>query len=230
MTNVNPDFKSWLKTPRLDSPFLITEKIDGTNCGIFIELLDPSDDIEGWMTIGCDLENNTYYKIIAQSRNRLINLKDDNYGFAQWVFAKANELCSILGPGRHYGEWWGGGIQRGYGLAKDDKRFSLFNVNRYNPTDSYETLVSYQDAVFPLWPTLPQMSVVPVLEWWNDDCDLSTMAYMVDNTLGTLEDTGSHAVHGFEKPEGVVLYHKRADQIFKKYVDPSEKKLEVGKR
>jgi hypothetical protein len=34
-----------------------------------------------------------------------------------------------LGPGRHFGEWWGAGIQRRYGLT--EKRFSLFNVTRW---------------------------------------------------------------------------------------------------
>ena len=36
---------------------------------------------------------------------------------------------TFLVPGRHFGEWWGSGIQRGYGL--DEKTFSLFNAYRW---------------------------------------------------------------------------------------------------
>ena len=35
-----------------------------------------------------------------------------------------------LGVGQHFGEWWGFGIQRGYGLH--ERRFSLFNTGRWS--------------------------------------------------------------------------------------------------
>jgi hypothetical protein len=65
-----------------------------------------------------------------RSRSRWITPDDDNFGFAAWVEANRDELLT-LGPGRHFGEWWGSGIQRGYGLPKGEKRFSLFNVSRW---------------------------------------------------------------------------------------------------
>ncbi len=60
------------------------------------------------------------------SRTRWITAQDDNHGFARWVEGNKQELLK-LGAGRHFGEWWGSGIQRGYGLQKGEKRFSLFN-------------------------------------------------------------------------------------------------------
>ena len=53
------------------------------------------------------------------------------FGFARWVETNRERLITLLGPGLHFGEWWGSGIQRGYGLTKGDKRFSLFNVERH---------------------------------------------------------------------------------------------------
>lgn len=105
------DFEEFQKIPRLKRGCVITEKIDGTNAQVYI-----SD--EGIIQFG--------------SRSRYITPADDNYGFARWAEAHKDELIK-LGPGRHFGEWWGSGIQRGYGLKNGDKRFSLFNVGRWTP-------------------------------------------------------------------------------------------------
>ena len=103
------DFVGFSKIARLSREMVITEKIDGTNGCIFI---------------GEDGE------FLVGSRSRWITPENDNHGFARWVYDHKNELMS-LGPGRHFGEWWGSGIQRGYGLTKGEKRFSLFNVKRW---------------------------------------------------------------------------------------------------
>jgi len=100
-------FESFQKIPRLSREIIVTEKIDGTNAQILI------------------LENGD---IIAGSRNRFITKENDNYGFAGWVDRNKNELLK-LGVGRHYGEWFGNGIQRGYGLK--EKCFYLFNTKRW---------------------------------------------------------------------------------------------------
>ena len=98
------EFKGFGKIPRIDNvKWIITEKIDGTNAAIVI-----------------DEEGN----VGAQSRTRLITIEDDNYGFAQWVQDNKENLLA-LGPGHWYGEWWGKGINRNYGLK--EQRFSLFN-------------------------------------------------------------------------------------------------------
>lgn len=117
-------FKAWPKIPRVENrKEYYTEKIDGTNACIIIQ--ETKADITGclYQHQVSDIE----YGVWAQSRTRLITPEDDNYGFARWVKDNAEELVK-LGPGYHYGEWWGLGIQRGYNQT--EKKFSLFNTYR----------------------------------------------------------------------------------------------------
>lgn len=165
------EFRAFPKIPRLFRDCVITEKIDGTNAAVVV-----ADD----------------GTVSAQSRNRSITVDDDNYGFAAWVTRNAWPLVSILGPGYHYGEWWGGGIQRGYGLAKDDKRFSLFNVARWGESD---------------------LSGVPGLGLVLMDFTFSTA--MVSLIVDRLREYGSQAAPGFMRPEGVIVWHEAARQMFK---------------
>ena len=101
------EFQGFPKIARYSRECVITEKIDGTNAQIFI---------------GEDEE------FLVGSRKRWITPDADNFGFARWAHEHRDELLE-LGPGRHFGEWWGQGIQRRYGL--DEKRFSLFNTHRW---------------------------------------------------------------------------------------------------
>lgn len=158
--SVTTDFQSWPKIPRLaKETMVITEKIDGTNGQI---LITP----EGAMRVG--------------SRNRWITPDDDNYGFATWCEENKGDILK-LGPGRHFGEWYGSGIQRGYGL--DHKRFALFNTFRLK-----ETL---PDCVSQVWP----MYTGPV--------DTNR----INQCLQALINYGSQSVPGWMKPEGVVVHY-----------------------
>src|SRR5690606_40023600 len=74
---------------------------------------------------------------ISQSRKRLITPTADNFGFARWAFERAEILAPSLGEGLHYGEWWGKGIQRGYGM--DTRVFSLFDTSRWSGEDRKST-------------------------------------------------------------------------------------------
>src|SRR3972149_2228793 len=103
------DFRSFTKIPRFSREITVTEKIDGTNGVIGI-----SDD-------GLDM--------FVGSRSQWITPQNDNFGFAKWAYANKDELLK-LGPGIHFGEFWGMGIQRGYNL--EEKRFSLFNTSRWS--------------------------------------------------------------------------------------------------
>jgi hypothetical protein len=105
----NLEFSEFPKMARLSREVIITEKIDGTNAQILIT------------------KDN---RLLTGSRTRWITPNDDNYGFAKWVEENREEVLK-LGIGRHFGEWWGSGIQRGYNLPKGEKRFSLFNVSRW---------------------------------------------------------------------------------------------------
>lgn len=172
------EFQPWPKIARLNRDITVTEKIDGTNAAIII----------GDGTIG------------AQSRNRLITPDDDNFGFARWVVGNAGALTDALGPGRHFGEWWGSGVQRGYGLTKGEKRFSLFNTARYG------------GAELPV----DGLGVVPVLyEGPYADFDVTW-------ALERLSEVGSLASPGFMNPEGIVIYHQAARQMFKVTIEGDE--------
>lgn len=182
------EFAEFPKIARLSRDVIVTEKIDGTNAQVFI-----SEDGQ----------------IIAGSRNRWITPHDDNFGFASWVEAHRDELLK-LGAGRHFGEWWGQGIQRNYGLS--EKRFSLFNVQRWALYGTEPQRIATADPRIEKWQdVLPECcGLVPVLYRGMFD----TTA--VDRAIETLRLTGSAAAPGFMKPEGVVVFHVAGNVGFKK--------------
>jgi hypothetical protein len=188
-------FQPFPKIARLSRDIVITEKIDGTNAQVVVsteqEYMQPFGSFPIITEVG-DLI------IGAGSRKRYLVVGDDNFGFARWVRDNAAEL-SNLGPGHHFGEWWGSGIQRGYGLPKGEKRFSLFNVHRWG-----------EDR-----PAC--CHVVPVLYTG----EFSTPH--IDDTLQLLAYRGSQAAPGFMDPEGIIIYHTHAGVMFKKTLKDDEK-------
>lgn len=239
------EFQSWPKIPRLASPFIITEKIDGTNSAVLIEeeWWGPSPRVDHPACVAVVFGGETdpddgfpvqQYVVYAQSRKRFVTPESDNFGFAAWVRDNAEALVKILGPGRHFGEWWGNGIQRGYGLPKGEKRFSLFNVTRHNPFDNFMDLaIAQRSNVFyggpSPFPDMPTLGLVPLVSWLNEDTDVVRVGSYVDAAIGALRDHGSYAAE-FDKPEGVVLFHSGSRQTFKAFVDDTEKAAEVALR
>jgi hypothetical protein len=204
------EFRSWGRIPRLFREVMITEKIDGTNAAIGIRFGSREEnspcvkpgpsaivDLGGYEVNG--LHNVAV--VYAQSRKRIIRPGDDNHGFAGWVRDNAETLVADLGEGLHFGEWWGQGIQRGYGL--DHKRFSLFNVTKW------------QDAEF----QTPNLGVVPVV---LESEEFST--WDVEAALDMLASDGSYAAPGFYPAEGVVVYHKAGNTLFKATLEGDEAK------
>lgn len=181
-----PVFTPFGKIPRLTRGCVITEKIDGTNASIVI-----SDTLEPFV-----YKSGQEVPFLVGSRNRWIQPENDNYGFARWAYDNKDELLK-LGPGHHFGEWWGMGIQRRYDMK--EKVFSLFNVARW------------KDGV----PT-PLVRTVPVIE----QGDFSTM--LVDAALSQLRERGSFAAPGYMNPEGVVVFHAASGRLFKKTLDHDE--------
>jgi hypothetical protein len=179
------------KTPRLSREIVITEKIDGTNASVYIP---PPEEAHLFAR-----------KVLAGSRTRWIEPGDDNFGFAAWVEANWEELLQ-LGPGQHFGEWWGRGIQRGYDLA--ERRFSLFNVGRWWGWRDAEGTFSVPPEGMERAPAC--CHVVPVL--WRGPFSLD----QVESALYRLIVQGSTAAPGFRDPEGVMVYHTAAGQLFKK--------------
>ena len=135
--------------------------------------------------------------LLAGSRKRWITLESDNFGFARWVHENADALKAELGYGLHFGEWWGNGIQRNY--DQDRKRFSLFNVKRW------------------LGEELVLCEVVPFL--YQGHFNQATINTLVQN----LRDAGSRAAPGFMQPEGIIVFHTAASQLFKVTCEDDEK-------
>ena len=164
------EFKEFSKISRYSRPIVVTEKIDGTNGLVHVTA-------DGIVTAG--------------SRSRWITLEQDNYGFSKWV--KEHEITlRELGEGYHYGEWWGKGINRGYGLS--EKKWSLFNTSKWSlvrPSCCDVVPILYEG----------QMSEKAIL-----DC------------LEQLNQNGSVAAKGFKPAEGVVVYHTHGNLYFKKTI------------
>ena len=210
-------FQQFPKIARLSRDMVITEKIDGTNAQVFIQRLAHSalGDMErtpnGSLVV---FSREVPYLVRAGSRNRWVTPEKDNFGFACWVQKNARELVTTLGKGRHFGEWWGAGIQRRYGLQ--EKRFSLFNVSRWHTAGRPPFESESDDSRLPgkFSTELPLLlSTVPIL--YTGLFDTET----VSTVLRNLEDAGSVAAPGFMDPEWVVVFHVASGVSFKKTLD-----------
>jgi hypothetical protein len=209
-------FEPFPKMARLSREAIITEKIDGTNAQVFIS--------EGDLTIEAQIETVDLgkpvaviegKKIFVGSRNRWISPEDDNFGFARWVKEHADEVA-LLGPGRHFGEWWGRGIQRGYDIP--DRRLSLFNVSRWCKHDSVPELIPSADPRIQKMQEVlpPSIGLVPVLSRGVFSTEV------VGTEIERLRTLGSVAAPGFMRPEGVVVWHTAAGVGFKKTLEHDE--------
>jgi hypothetical protein len=188
----SPEFHEFKKIPRLSREIIITEKIDGTNGLIYI---------------------NENLDIFAGSRNKWLDDHHDNFGFWHWAMQNKEELKE-LGSGYHYGEWWGNGIQRNYGLK--EKRFSIFNVGKWlkEDDDNARVLIELKDKE----QFCPRCCyVVPILYTGIFDTTV------IEGQLNILKYYGSKASPGFMNPEGVVIYHIKGNIYFKKTILNDEK-------
>jgi hypothetical protein len=185
------EFEEFPKIARLSRECVITEKIDGTNAQVYITE-------DGEIRFG--------------SRTRWITPEDDNFGFARWGMEHREELLQ-LGEGRHFGEWWGQGIQRKYGMS--EKRFSLFNVSRWCMWDAEPVIYPTADPrIVKSQERAPKCChIVPELYRGTFD------SLMVEGAIQVLINQGSQAAPGFMKPEGIVVYHTAAGMGFKKTIE-----------
>lgn len=177
-----PEFQDFTKIARLNREVFVTEKIDGTNAQIVVS----DDGTELW----------------AASRNRYITPEDDNFGFAKWVYSNKEALLA-LGPGQHFGEWWGAGVGRKYNMK--EKKWSLFNTDRW----------SSRIAEGPL-ATVKGLDVVPLL-WKGVFCDMDA-----HGILTKLKTEGSVAAPGFMNPEGIVVWHSASGVYYKMTLDKND--------
>ena len=169
-----PVFRAFPSIPRLFRDYIVTEKIDGTNASVHV------------------LEDGT---VLAGSRTRYITPENDNAGFARFVAEREEQFRALLGPGQHFGEWYGNGIQRGYGLP--EKRFALFNTTRWTGVELPE-----------------RVGVVPVLAI----CGIEMVKLVADS----LYISGSLIAPGFAFPEGIVTFHTKSGQLAKYTFDKND--------
>ena len=191
---IDVEFKKFPKIARLSREVVVTEKIDGTNASIFI---------------------GEQGEFLTGSRTRWITPEQDNYGFSKWANEHKEDLMQ-LGHGTHYGEWWGQGIQRKYGL--EEKRWSLFNVSRWCLASQEPKQIPCNDPrIIKSQERLPKCcNLVPVLHRGIFN------KINFDAILKSLKDNGSVASPGFVKPEGIVIYHISGNILFKKTIDKDE--------
>ena len=196
MSVATTEFIEFPKMARLSRECIVTEKIDGTNACIKIT------------------EDGLF---LTGSRTRWITPDDDNYGFSRWAHGNKNQLMK-LGPGLHFGEWWGSGCQRGYGLSNGEKRWSLFNVARWCLAGQMPQRIPTGDPRIEKY-----QEILP------ECCHLVPVLYrgvfrteMVDYRLEMLRANGSQAAPGFMRPEGVVCYHIAGNVGFKKTIEKDE--------
>jgi hypothetical protein len=196
-----PPFEPYGKTPRWRSQCIVTEKLDGTNSLVQIHE-DPS------------------MPLAIGSRNRWLSVtekKADNYGFAAWVLAN-EEAIRRLGPGKHYGEWWGCGIGRGYGLA--ERRWSLFQATRWTDEQLREMGLPANVSVVPI---LARGELLPE---GPEATDTGGVSDPVRAGIEMLRLRGSVAAPGYNKPEGVIVAlaamgFKPMKYVFENKVGPS---------
>jgi len=211
-------FIEFKKIPRLSRDIIISEKLDGSNGQIVVMTKEKiilecekcdytSDDFIEKFCLYIHPENphveeSDKLYLFAASRNRWLTTgkQNDNHAFAYWVQEHGAELV-MLGEGRHFGEWYGKGIQRGYGL--EEKRFALFNVSKWQNRGLRLIDDKQQYAPVPC-------EVVPIL--YDGPFDTNC----IDRTIAELALEGSVAVPGYMNPEGICIYHTAAGQYFKK--------------
>ena len=180
------EFKAFPKIENIRKmEMVITQKIHGTNAQIYIQErlfnLDFDKSIGTHVNPNVFLVDGKYYELRCGSRSRWIYPGDDNYGFAAFVHQHKEEFIRKLGPGQHFGEWAGPGVNSGEGLTQ--KLFVLFDWWKYPA-----------ERELP-----PQTTVVPVL--YKGEFSLEA----IEQTMNDLKTQGSKLVPGFMRPEGVVI-------------------------
>lgn len=170
----------WPRPAEFLAPFLVSEKLDGTHAAIDLTRIDKGTAVpEGAVTVTAGGDR---WMLRAASRLRWLTAERDNFGFRAWV-AEHAAVLTLLGPGLHRGEWYGRGIQRGYGLT--ERRWALFDAERWSAPPA----------------GVPEVvEVVPVLARVQGP----RLVEAVETASRTLAGTGSLAVFG-QRAEGLVI-------------------------
>jgi RNA ligase len=188
------EYIAYGKTHRLNREVIITEKLDGTCATIEIwNKAAIADLIKDTQVPYLEAQHQGIeYLVGVGSKEVWLSSERDNRGFFRFVQQNLGELVA-LGEGRHSGEWWGSGIGRGYGLTKGEKRFSLFNTSRWSDPANRPSCCE----------CVPVLYEGPFL-----DADIRSIMH-------NLRQTGSLASPGFDRPEGIVIFHSQSRAMYK---------------
>lgn len=193
------EFQAWPKTPRLFREIVITEKVNGTNSAVIIREIHEEDKPSD-LRLAAIHRDGRYYEVAAQSRNRLIfpGKTTDNYGFAAFIQHNAEALFDLLGAGRHYGEWWGDGIQ-GQKTISNMRGFALFNTDKHGGMHEWLKAPDGRDVL-----------VEPVWEIYRGPFSEER----IQRELDELKKNGSYMNPTFEA-EGICVFHTQSRQVYK---------------
>lgn len=200
------EFAKFGSIGRLYRDVTITEKIDGMNACIVIKQVLGEEIYRNTLTVVNNVPYGNFsacrFSIGVQSRKQFLSLDKDIQGLAAWVTEHARELVLALGPGYHYGEYWGKNIQRSYHQKRN--WFSLFNTKRWNKEN-----VGHIDGLL----TVPILYSGPYADWVNE------------MQLHRLETQGSFAAQEVDdreldfRAEGIVGWHVALDTYYKVTLD-----------
>ncbi|MEB3883701.1 RNA ligase family protein [Lyngbya sp. CCY1209] len=178
-------------------------KLDGTNGGIQI------------FTDG---------RIAAQSRSQIINAKNDNAGFADWVTSQIDFFSQIAGD-EHltiFGEWCGKGIQKRASISKIDRKiFAVFALQYGGIEGKKARLEVDPDRICAAIAPHPDIFVLPfvgepiVLDF-GDREQLKAASDRLNQMVSDVEQCDPWVKENFGIEglgEGVVLYPKSDTRI-----------------
>lgn len=182
-------FVAYPKTRRLeDETVTISEKVDGTNGVLFIHKPHLCDVLNG--------STDAPY-ILAGCRSRWLKDDDtkswDNHGFGKWVAENAQALHA-LPEGFHYGEWYGKGINHGYGMK--ERRFMLFNRKRYENLTYLPKCVELETII-------------------EDDVPVAELSSVIDRIKNKATVNGSFHIPESGMVEGLIMRFKLSARVYK---------------
>lgn len=200
------DFKAFPKVPRLFREVVVTEKIDGTNAQVLIQEILDGVDPTSHDTIRAIMPDLRAYAIKAGSRSRWLSRTEDNFGFFQFVHENRWALVRALGTGRHHGEWFGRGIQRGYGMKH--RCFAVFNQDyEFEPVKDADGNVIIDKV-----PCAGRRDAQEQPEFLGN---LITMLSLVPKVDSKTDGQPTQLPYGTGPMEGFMLYFPKANVTFK---------------
>lgn len=192
--NVRRSLEITQQTPKVN--YRAKVKLDGTNGGVQI------------FTDG---------RVVAQSRNQIITIEDDNVGFAAWVF-KNLDYFKQLQSEHHitiFGEWCGHGIQKRAAISQIDRKiYAVFAIQYGGVEGHLADLEIVPEQIAQILPPHPDIFVLPfygdpITLDFGDEQQLKAKVETLNQMVEAVEqsDPWVKEIFGIEGiGEGLVMY------------------------